>query len=162
MTFEDVGIEGPAEGWAEQAIANQAGIFKGTLPGALGVRIVTAGPDGATGTMEVGPNVLHPGGYAHGGALAGFGDTVAAWATFPTLARGEVFTTIEFKANFISGVRSGRLFAEARPIHRGRRTMVLEVRITTDDAERKIVAVMLVTQAIISGKARSAELPPEE
>ena len=64
---------------------------------------------------------------------ARFGDTTAAWATFSALGEGEAFTTIEFKANFIAGVTQGRLRAEAWTVHQGRRTMVLEVRITTDD-----------------------------
>jgi uncharacterized protein (TIGR00369 family) len=107
--------------------------------------------------------VKHPGGYAHGGALAGFGDTTAAWATFPSLEPGEAFTTIEFKANFITGVTEGRLRAEAKAVHQGRRTMVLEVRITTDDDEQRPVAMMIVTQAILQlvGTGAGEEQPPD-
>lgn len=146
-----------------EALAAQETIFRDTFPGSLGVRILEAEPGRAVGVLEVGPTVLHPGGYAHGGALAGFGDTVAAWATFPALSAGENFTTIEFKANFVSGVREGRLRAEASAVHRGRRTMVLEVRISTDDAARRLVAIMIVTQAIIRHRgAPGEERPPEE
>lgn len=152
MTRDDYGIEGPLADRIRDAIENQDVIFKDTFPGSLGVRILEAEPGRALGTLAVGPAVRHPGGYAHGGAIAGFGDTVAAWATFPALAPDEIFTTIEFKTNFITGVTDGELRAEARSIHKGNRTMVLEVRIT--DGER-LVAVMLVTQAIL--KARSAE-----
>jgi uncharacterized protein (TIGR00369 family) len=130
----------------------------------LGVRIVEAGPGSCVATLEVGSSVKHPGGYAHGGALAGFGDTAAAWATFPTLDEGELFTTIEFKANFITGVTGGRLRAEAKSVHRGRRTMVIEVHVTTDDDERRPVAMMIVTQAILQttpGATGGMEQPPE-
>lgn len=68
------------------------------------------------------------------------------------MAPGEIFTTIEFKTNFLTGVSGGRLRCEARAIHRGARTMVIDVRIFTDDEARKPVAMMLVTQAIIAGK----------
>lgn len=146
MTTEDYGIEGPLAGRIDDAVANQSSIFKDTFPGALGVRITEAGPGAASGTLEVGPSVRHPGGYAHGGAIAGFGDTIAAWATFPGLAENETFTTIEFKTNFIRGVREGLLTGEAKAIHRGERTMVLDVRIRR---EQDLVAVMLVTQAIL-------------
>lgn len=159
MTREDAGFEGPLPRHVRDAVEMQDVIFKDSFPGALGVRIEHAEAGHARGTLEIGPSVRHPGGYAHGGALAGFGDTVAAWATFPSLGPDEVFTTIEFKANFLTGVREGRLVAEARAVHRGRRTMVLEVRITAVDDQRP-VATMLVTQAILSGKG-GGEIPPD-
>ena len=163
MTGKEAGIEGPHPTNLAEAISKQATIFKDTFPGMLGVHVTEASAGHAVATLEVGPSVRHPGGYAHGGALAGFGDTTAAWATFPALGEGEAFTTIEFKANFITGVTSGRLRAEATSVHQGRRTMVLDVRITTDDDERRPVAMMLVTQAILQlgGAATATEQPPE-
>jgi 1,4-dihydroxy-2-naphthoyl-CoA hydrolase len=163
MTGKEAGIEGPHPTNLEDAIAKQAVIFKDTFPGMLGVHVLEAGPGRAVATLEVGPSVRHPGGYAHGGALAGFGDTTAAWATFPALGEGEAFTTIEFKANFITGVTSGRLRAEAKAVHQGRRTMVLEVRIATDDEQARPVAMMIVTQAIlkVGGSGAGEEQPPD-
>ena len=163
MTGKDAGIEGPHPRNLAEAIAKQDTIFANTFPGMLGVHVTEASAGHAIATLDVGPSSRHPGGYAHGGALAGFGDTTAAWATFPALGDGEAFTTIEFKANFITGVTSGRLRAEATSVHQGRRTMVLEVRITTDDDERRPVALMLVTQAILQlgGAATATEQPPE-
>jgi len=163
VTGSEAGIEGPHPTNLADAIERQRIIFKDTFPGMLGVHVEEAAPGRAVATLEVGPNVKHPGGYAHGGALAGFGDTTAAWATFPALAEGEAFTTIEFKANFITGVTSGRLRAEATAVHQGRRTMVLEVRITTDDDDRRPVAMMIVTQAILNvgGSGAGEEQPPD-
>lgn len=164
MTEQASGIE-PRAARVAEAIANQDAFFANTFPGMLGVRIVEAGPGHCVATLEVGTSVKHPGGYAHGGALAGFGDTAAAWATFPTLDEGELFTTIEFKANFMTGVTAGRLRAEATSVHRGRRTMVIEVHVTTDDDARRPVAMMIVTQAILrqatAGATGGAEQPPE-
>jgi 1,4-dihydroxy-2-naphthoyl-CoA hydrolase len=162
VTEQTAGIE-PRAARVAEAIANQDAFFANSFPGLLGVRIVEAGPGHCVATLEVGSSVKHPGGYAHGGALAGFGDTAAAWATFPTLEEGEFFTTIEFKANFITGVNGGNLRAEATSVHRGRRTMVLEVHVTTDDDERRPVAMMIVTQAILKtpGASGGEEVPPE-
>jgi uncharacterized protein (TIGR00369 family) len=162
VTGEQAGIEGPHPTDIDDAIAKQGVIFKDTFPGMLGVHVSEAGPGRAVATLDVGPSVKHPGGYAHGGALAGFGDTTAAWATFPALGEGEAFTTIEFKANFITGVTKGRLRAEAKAVHQGRRTMVLEVRITTDDDERRPVAMMIVTQAILKVRAGAGEEQPPD
>ena len=163
MSDPGEGVE-PRAARVAEAIANQDAFFARSFPGMLGVRIIDAGPGRCVATLDVSSSVLHPGGYAHGGALAGFGDTAAAWATFPGLADDEIFTTIEFKANFISAVSAGRLRAEATSVHRGRRTMVLDVRITTDDDVAKPVAMMIVTQAILRRPAGQTadEAPPED
>jgi uncharacterized protein (TIGR00369 family) len=133
----------------EEALAKQDLIFKDTFPGTLGVRIVETSRGHAVGELEIGPHTLHPGGYAHAGALAGFGDTVAAWATISSLDPDEDFTTIEFKSNFITGVRDGRLRAEATVVHRGRRTMVVDVKVRTVEDEPRLVSMMIVTQAVL-------------
>jgi uncharacterized protein (TIGR00369 family) len=150
MTSQDVGFSGPVPPSLDEVLDAQHLFFKDTFPGAIGVKILEASPDKAVGTMEVGTAVRHPGGYAHGGALAGFADTVAAWATFPNLRPGEIFTTIEFKINFITGITDGVVRAEAVVVHKGSRTIILEVRITTDDDRRKLVAIMIVTQAVLA------------
>ena len=154
MTKQEAGgLEGPVQARIDEAVANQDAIFRDTFPGMLGVKITKAAPNYAEGTLVVDQRVKHPGGYAHGGAISGFGDTIAAWATFPTLQPGEIFTTIEFKTNFITAVTDGTLRAEAKQIHKGGRTMVIEVRITTNDDERTLVAIMIVTQAILKTKS---------
>lgn len=153
MTREEVGIEGPLAARIEEALANQDAIFRNSFPGNLGVRITSASPGRAAGTLEVNERVLHPGGHAHGGAIAGFGDTLAAWATFPSLAADEVFSTIEFKANFIRTTASGTLYGEAVTVHRGGRTQVLDVKIYADESGSALVAIMMVTQAILKAKA---------
>ncbi len=152
MTRADAGLEGPTPSRFAEALQNQELIFRDTFPGMLGVKVLDVGEGYALAELEVRPQVRHPGGYAHGGAIAGFGDTVAAWATFPSLAEGQIFTTIEFKANFIAGVRDGILRGEGRAVHKGGRTMVIDVRIT---AEEKLVAVMIVTQAILEPRTPS-------
>lgn len=160
MTAEDAGFSGPVPPSLDEAVRDQHLFFKDTFPGVIGVQILEAGPGKAVGTMEVGPSVRHPGGYAHGGALAGFGDTVAAWATFPLLGPGEIFTTIEFKTNFITGITDGTVRAEALAVHKGSRTIILEVRITTTDAPQKLVAIMIVTQAVLT--TRTSPRPPQD
>jgi uncharacterized protein (TIGR00369 family) len=147
MTWRDAGIEGPVEGFVEAAMKQQKEIFRDTFVEAVGVHIEEASAGHAVATAEVGPHFLHPGGFAHGGAIAALGDSCAAWATFPALDEHETHTTIEFKANFLRSVQSGTLRAEASAIHKGRRTMVLDVRITDD--RNRLVAAMIVTQAIV-------------
>ena len=153
MTREQAGLEGPTKDRFQDALDNQEVIFRDSFPGMLGVKVLEVSDGFAAAELDVTQRVKHPGGYAHGGAIAGFGDTVAAWATFPSLEPGEIFTTIEFNANFITGVTDGTLRGEARVVHKGSRTMVLEVKITHGS---KLVAVMLVTQAILAQREPNA------
>ncbi len=162
MTWRDAEIEGPIAGRAQEAIARQEAIFRNTFVESLGVRIEEARPGFAVATAVAGPKFLHPGDYGHGGAIAGLGDTAAAWATFPALDDDHTHTTIEFKCNFLRAVVPGmRLRAEANALHAGRRTMVLDVRIT--DGDGKLVAAMSVTQAIVAlSEGRPAQAAARE
>jgi 1,4-dihydroxy-2-naphthoyl-CoA hydrolase len=64
-----------------------------------------------------------------------FADTVGAAATFLNLPSGATTTTLESKTNFFAAGRTGTVRAESTPLHRGRRTMVWQTRIT-DEAGR--------------------------
>src|SRR5207302_1953954 len=70
------------------------------------------------------------GGSLHGGTLMAFADTVGAAATMLNLPPGASTTTVESKTNFFAAGRSGIVRAEATPLHRGRRTMVWQTRVT--------------------------------
>ena len=76
-----------------------------------------------------------------------FADTIGAAGTAANLAEGQNTATIESKTNFISGCRSGSITAEAKPIHKGKRTHVWETRIT--DEKGKLLSVTTQTQMIL-------------
>ena len=66
----------------------------------------------------------------HGGVWTALGDTVAAWATFRNIPPGHDFTTIELKLNvFSAGLPGDEIVAVATPLHIGRSTVVIEVKI---------------------------------
>src|SRR5204863_4999543 len=84
----------------------------------------------ATGRMVVDKRHLHPGGYVHGGVWTALGDTVAAWATFRNIPKEHNFTTIELKLNvFSAGLLDDEIIATAAPLHTGKSTVVIEVKI---------------------------------
>jgi 1,4-dihydroxy-2-naphthoyl-CoA hydrolase len=147
MTWRDAGIEGPVQGHIDEALSKQDLIFRDTFVQRFEARVERARDGSAVAVVDVGPNVLHPGGFVHGGAIASLGDTAAAWATFSLMNDDETYTTIEFKCNFLRGTTQGRLRAEATTVHRGRKTVVVDVRVT-DDASR-LVAMMSVTQQML-------------
>jgi uncharacterized protein (TIGR00369 family) len=124
---------------------------RGTFPGELGIEPLEIEDEVARGRIVVERRHLHPGGFVHGGVWTALGDTVAAWATFRTIPPGDDFTTIELKLNVFGAGRLGdEIVAEARPLHSGRSTVVIEVRIDrVRDGTRKLAANLIVTQFVI-------------
>jgi 1,4-dihydroxy-2-naphthoyl-CoA hydrolase len=129
----------------------------GTFPGDMAIEPLEVTDEVATGRMVVDERHLHPGGFVHGGVWTAFGDSVAAWATFRNLPPNHDFTTIELKLNvFAAGVLSDELICEARPLHVGRSTAVIEAKIRKGE---KPVANLIVTQFVLPGRDPRAERP---
>lgn len=123
-----------------------------TLGGHLKIRFVSTSKDLVVGEMEAGRTHLTIGNRVHGGAIMAFADTVAAYATLLNLPSWEHgTTTIESKTNFLRGASPGVLRAEARPLHRGRSTMVWQTAIFDPSGEQ--VAIVTQTQFVIPPKA---------
>jgi 1,4-dihydroxy-2-naphthoyl-CoA hydrolase len=122
-----------------------------SFPGDLGIEPLEIEDGHARGRIVVDRRHLHPGGYVHGGAWTALGDTVAAWATFRNIPPGHDFTTIELKLNvFGAGLSGDEIVAVATPLHVGRSTIVLEVKIDrVRDGESKLAANLIVTQFVI-------------
>jgi len=123
----------------------------GSFPADLGIEALEIEDDYARGRIQVESRHLHPGGFLHGGAWTALGDTVAAWATFRVIPPGWDFTTIELKLNVFAAGRLGdEIIAEARPLHAGRSTVVIEVRVNRiRDGVSKLAANLIVSQFVI-------------
>jgi uncharacterized protein (TIGR00369 family) len=67
------------------------------------------------------------------------------------LPAGAGTTTIESKTNFLAAVHAGaKLLGEALPVHRGRRTMVWQTRLTLENG--RAVALVTQTQMVLEPK----------
>ena len=145
----------PAEGRSAITPEGVRAFLPGSFPGDLGIEPVEIDDERAVGRIVVDRRHLHPGGYVHGGVWTALGDTVAAWATFRSIPQGHNFTTIELKLNvFGSGLPGDEIVAEARPLHVGRSTVALEVKIERiREGEAKLAGNLIVTQFV---------LPPRE
>jgi len=100
------------------------------------------------GRIVVDEQHLHPGGFVHGGAWTGLGDTVAAWQTFRHLPEGHNFTTIEMKLNAFAAAGLGdEITARAVTLHGGRSTHVIETRMSRGE---RLLANLIVTQFVIA------------
>jgi 1,4-dihydroxy-2-naphthoyl-CoA hydrolase len=122
-----------------------------SFPGDLGIEPLEIEDGHARGHIVVDRRHLHPGGYVHGGAWTALGDTVAAWATFRNIPPRHDFTTIELKLNvFGSGLPGDEIVAVATPLHIGRSTVVIEVKMDrVRDGEERLAANLIVTQFVI-------------
>jgi uncharacterized protein (TIGR00369 family) len=113
----------------------------------LGIEFVEVTPDRVLARLKVSEKLMTVGGTIHGGTLMAFADSVGAAGTVANLAEGQRTATLESKTNFIAGCRSGTVQAEAKPIHKGKRTHVWETRIT--DESGKLLSVTTQTQMIL-------------
>ena len=77
-----------------------------------------------------------------------FADTLGAYATSLNLAPGMGTTTIESKTNFLAPAPVGTIVTgETTPIHRGKRTMVWQTRITGE--KDRLLAIVTQTQMVL-------------
>jgi uncharacterized protein (TIGR00369 family) len=114
----------------------------------LGIEIVSASPDQVSARMLVRDDLCTRPAVLHGGAVMAFADTLGALATVLNLPEGKSTTTIESKTNVLRPAPVGAtVTGECTPIHRGRRTMVWQTRIS--DAEGRLVAIVTQTQIVI-------------
>jgi uncharacterized protein (TIGR00369 family) len=127
-----------------------ARIRQETLPFAelLGIEFISASPDKIVAEMIVREDLCTRPAVLHGGAVMAFADTLGATGTIVNLPEGAGTTTIESKTNFVAPAPAGtRVIGEATPIHRGRRTMIWQTRVSTP--EGRLVALVTQTQLVL-------------
>jgi uncharacterized protein (TIGR00369 family) len=120
---------------------------RGTLAEQLGIRFVEVSRDRVVAELAFREALTTVGGNLHGGTLMALADTVGAAATMLNLPAGASTTTIESKTNFLAGVRAGTVRAETTPLHRGRRTMVWQTRVT--DENGRLLSLTVQTQMVL-------------
>jgi uncharacterized protein (TIGR00369 family) len=114
----------------------------------IGVEFVTAAPEKVVARMKVREDLCTIPAVLHGGAVMAFADSLGGAATMLNLKEGTWTTTIESKTNFLAPAPAGTVVTgECTPVHRGKRTMVWQTRITT--AEGRLVALVTQTQMVL-------------
>ncbi len=114
----------------------------------LGISIVEMSPEKVVMKMPVGPKVHQPQGLLHGGASVALAESAASIGTSLNID-GETQSAVglEINANHVRSERAGSVTAEATPLHRGRSSMVWDIKIRND--EGKLVCVSRCTVAIV-------------
>ncbi len=118
----------------------------------LGIKFLSASPERVTAEMAVHKELCTSPAVLHGGAIMSLADTLGACATILNLKDGQGTTTIESKTNFLAPAPAGTTVrAECSAIHRGKRTMVWQTRVT--NADGRLVAIVTQTQMVLEQKS---------
>jgi uncharacterized protein (TIGR00369 family) len=128
---------------------------KGLLGETLGVRFIEVAPERVVAELDVHDGLCTTPGIMHGGAIMAIADELGGTATGVNLPPGAGTTTIESKTNFFAPGRAGETVrAECVPLHRGKRTMVWQTRVTS--SEGRLLALVTQTQIVLE-PARSPQ-----
>lgn len=121
--------------------------WRGTLGEHLGIEFEETSPERVVARLAIRDELRTVGGALHGGTLMAFADTVGAVAAVLNLPPGAGTTTLESKTNFFAAGRSGIVRAESTPLHRGKRTMVWQTKIT--DESGRMLSLTIQTQMVL-------------
>jgi uncharacterized protein (TIGR00369 family) len=114
----------------------------------LGLELVSASPDEVVLRLDWAEELCTAAGVLHGGAIMALADSGGGLCAFLNLSEGAAGTaTIESKTNFFGAVRDGHVTATARPLHKGKTTIVVETDV--HDAGGRHVARVTQTQAVL-------------
>jgi 1,4-dihydroxy-2-naphthoyl-CoA hydrolase len=114
----------------------------------IGIEFVSASKEKVVARMAVKPELCTRPDILHGGAVMALADTIGAAGTILNLPDGKWTATVESKTNFVAPAPVGStVIAETTPIHRGRRTMIWQTKVTT--SEGKLVALVTQTQLVL-------------
>jgi uncharacterized protein (TIGR00369 family) len=121
----------------------------------LGVTILSAEAERVTAEMLVREALCTNPAVLHGGAVMAFADTLEASATILNLRDGTLTTTIESKTNFFApALVDTRVLGECTPLHRGKRTMVWQTKVTSEQG--RLLAIVTQRQMVLEHRYRNS------
>ena len=123
--------------------------LEGTMMEALGMEFVEYRADRVVVRMPVGPRVHQPFGLLHGGASVALAETAASFGTGLNVDLAtQVPVGSEVTASHLRPVKDGFVVGTATVLHKGRTSMVWQIRIETE-ADRKLVCVSQCRVSIV-------------
>jgi 1,4-dihydroxy-2-naphthoyl-CoA hydrolase len=132
---------------------------KGTNVEARGTRFVEVSAARAVAELAFRPDLAQLTGLFHGGVILSLADeTATACSLANVMPEGtwepEKFPlTIQLSANLIRNTNTGKLIAEAVPLHRGRTSMVIQT--TVRDEQGSVMAVVTATLLVLNRSSTS-------
>jgi uncharacterized protein (TIGR00369 family) len=116
----------------QKALKGGAGLPQAPIGKLLGFTNPELGPGTATIELDADERLANPMGTLHGGVLCDIADAAMGVAFATELERGETFTTLELKINFMKPVWRSRLRAVAKVVKRGRTVGLVECDVFDD------------------------------
>ncbi|WP_028401392.1 hotdog fold thioesterase [Ectobacillus panaciterrae] len=105
-----------------------------TLMEALGIELKELNEERVIATMPVHGSTHQPFGFLHGGASVALAETVASVGTYNLIDQdNEICFGLEINANHLRSKREGIVTAVGTPLHKGKTTMVWDIKITDED-----------------------------
>jgi 1,4-dihydroxy-2-naphthoyl-CoA hydrolase len=121
---------------ADADVLKMLNAARGGFEVALKMTFTRASADEVECELPVGPDLLQPYGLVHGGVYSSMIETAASvGAALFAMRSGQTTVGLENTTSFLRAVRSGKLIAIARPLHRGRATQVWEVEVRNDEGK---------------------------
>jgi uncharacterized protein (TIGR00369 family) len=126
---------------------------RGTNTEARGTRFVSVSAERAVAELVFRPDLTQLTGMFHGGVILSLADETATACSLAAVMPGgdwepDLFPlTIQLSANLLRNTNTGKLIAEAVPLHRGRTTMVMQT--TVRDERERVIAVVTVTLLVL-------------
>ena len=117
----------------------------------LGIELVSAGDGLCTMRMEAVEAHENPMGTVQGGIFCALADAAMGLAFFSTLEKGESFTTLELKVNYLRPFTAGTLLAHGKVLHRGRTVGLTNCDVV--DADGRLIAHSTSTCMTLRGEA---------
>jgi uncharacterized protein (TIGR00369 family) len=110
-------------------------VAEGTLPGRMGIKILSASASRVVATMPVLSNV-QPHGLLHGGASCVLAETIGSLGAYLHAGPGRMVVGIEISATHHRGVREGYVTAVATLAHGGRTLASYDIVVTDAGGNR--------------------------
>jgi 1,4-dihydroxy-2-naphthoyl-CoA hydrolase len=110
-----------------------------TLPGRMGIKILSASASQVVATMPVDGNI-QPHGLLHGGASCVLAETIGSLGAYLHAGAGRAVVGIEISATHHRGVREGEVTAVATLLHGGRTLVSYDIGVTDAAGHRVCTA----------------------
>lgn len=126
---------------------------KGTNVEARGTRFLEVSAERAVAELAFRPDLAQLTGLFHGGVILSLADETATACSVASVMPDGTWDparfplTIQLSANLIRNTNTGKLIAEAVPLHRGRTSMVMQT--TVRDEQGRVMALITATLLIL-------------
>jgi uncharacterized protein (TIGR00369 family) len=126
---------------------------KGTNVEARGTHFVEVSAERAVAELAFRPDLAQLTGLFHGGVILSLADETATACSLASVMPDGTWDPAKFplmiqlSANLIRNTNTGKLIAEAVPLHRGRTSMVMQT--TVRDEQGRVMAVVTATLLVL-------------